>query len=119
MSAAGQRPPPPGGLADDLAILEEAAAEPDETRVYRVRRRRRDGREVVTEQRVRRITDEAGRLSAIVGVCRPVTPGRSECISRLRAKLEPDPHRPRLLLTERGLGYRLARTPSGDGLTGS
>lgn len=29
------------------------------------------------------------------------------CIRNLRAKLEPDPHRPRYLLTEVGLGYRL------------
>lgn len=29
------------------------------------------------------------------------------CIANLRAKLEPDPRRPRLLLTEPGLGYRL------------
>ncbi|MGE3270528.1 MAG: response regulator [Chloroflexota bacterium] len=30
-------------------------------------------------------------------------------ISRLRAKLEDDPERPRLILTERGLGYRFTR----------
>lgn len=29
------------------------------------------------------------------------------CIKNLRGKLEPDPHRPRYLLTEPGLGYRL------------
>jgi two-component system, OmpR family, KDP operon response regulator KdpE len=29
------------------------------------------------------------------------------CITNLRAKLEPDPRRPRFLLTEAGLGYRL------------
>jgi two-component system, OmpR family, KDP operon response regulator KdpE len=29
------------------------------------------------------------------------------CIAHLRAKLERDPHRPRFLLTEAGLGYRL------------
>ena len=29
------------------------------------------------------------------------------CIRNLRAKLEPDPHRPRYLMTEAGLGYRL------------
>jgi two-component system KDP operon response regulator KdpE len=29
------------------------------------------------------------------------------CIRKLRAKLEPDPQRPRYLLTEAGLGYRL------------
>jgi two-component system KDP operon response regulator KdpE len=29
------------------------------------------------------------------------------CIKGLRQKLEPDPHRPRYLLTEVGLGYRL------------
>jgi DNA-binding response OmpR family regulator len=33
-------------------------------------------------------------------------------ISRLRAKLEPDPERPRFILTERGLGYRFARPPT-------
>ena len=32
-------------------------------------------------------------------------------ISRLRAKLEDDPERPRFILTERGLGYRFARAP--------
>jgi two-component system, OmpR family, KDP operon response regulator KdpE len=29
------------------------------------------------------------------------------CVRNLRAKLEPDPHRPRYLVTEAGLGYRL------------
>jgi two-component system, OmpR family, KDP operon response regulator KdpE len=29
------------------------------------------------------------------------------CIRNLRTKLEPDPHRPRYLITEAGLGYRL------------
>jgi two-component system KDP operon response regulator KdpE len=29
------------------------------------------------------------------------------CLANLRGKLEPDPHRPRFLLTEAGLGYRL------------
>ena len=29
------------------------------------------------------------------------------CIRNLRAKLEPDPRRPRYLVTEAGLGYRL------------
>jgi two-component system KDP operon response regulator KdpE len=33
-------------------------------------------------------------------------------INRLRAKLEPDPERPRLIITERGLGYRFVRTPT-------
>jgi len=33
-------------------------------------------------------------------------------VSRLRAKLEPDPERPRFILTERGLGYRFTRTPT-------
>jgi two-component system KDP operon response regulator KdpE len=29
------------------------------------------------------------------------------CIKNLRGKLEPDPRRPRYLITETGLGYRL------------
>jgi two-component system, OmpR family, KDP operon response regulator KdpE len=29
------------------------------------------------------------------------------CIKNLRAKIEPDPRRPRYLVTEAGLGYRL------------
>jgi two-component system KDP operon response regulator KdpE len=44
-------------------------------------------------------------------------PGRSEdtrvlrvCVKNLRGKLEADPRRPRFLVTETGLGYRL-RTP--------
>jgi two-component system KDP operon response regulator KdpE len=36
-------------------------------------------------------------------------------ISRLRAKLEDDPERPRFILTERGLGYRFARAPQPAG----
>ena len=36
------------------------------------------------------------------------------CIRNLRAKLEPDPHRPRYLITEAGLGYRL-RIDDADG----
>jgi len=35
------------------------------------------------------------------------TRGLRVCIKNLRAKLEPDPHRPRYLLTDPGLGYRL------------
>jgi two-component system KDP operon response regulator KdpE len=34
-------------------------------------------------------------------------------ISRLRAKLEDDPEHPRFILTERGLGYRFARSRQG------
>ena len=34
-------------------------------------------------------------------------------ISRLRAKLEDDPERPRFIVTERGLGYRFARSRPG------
>jgi two-component system, OmpR family, KDP operon response regulator KdpE len=33
------------------------------------------------------------------------------CVQHLRAKLEPDPHRPRFLVTETGLGYRLRLPP--------
>ncbi len=36
-------------------------------------------------------------------------------ISRLRAKLEDDPERPRFILTERGLGYRFARAQATAG----
>jgi len=32
-------------------------------------------------------------------------------MKRLRDKLEPDPHRPRFLLTETGIGYRLQLEP--------
>ena len=32
------------------------------------------------------------------------------CIKNLRHKLEPDPRRPRYLVTEAGLGYRLRVT---------
>jgi two-component system, OmpR family, KDP operon response regulator KdpE len=35
------------------------------------------------------------------------------CMKNLRAKLEPDPRRPRFLLTEAGLGYRLRTEPPG------
>ncbi len=34
-------------------------------------------------------------------------------VRRLRRKIEADPDRPRFLLTERGIGYRLASTPQG------
>jgi two-component system KDP operon response regulator KdpE len=49
-------------------------------------------------------------------------PGRIEdtrslrgCIANLRAKLEPDPKRPRFLLTEAGIGYRLRIEADGKG----
>jgi two-component system KDP operon response regulator KdpE len=35
-------------------------------------------------------------------------------MANLRSKLEPDPRRPRFLLTEAGLGYRLRSPPPGD-----
>ena len=35
-------------------------------------------------------------------------------ISRLRQKIEPDPTRPRYLITEPGAGYRLVRPPAAD-----
>ena len=37
------------------------------------------------------------------------------CIQHLRAKLEPDPQRPKFLVTETGLGYRLKLAPATDG----
>jgi two-component system KDP operon response regulator KdpE len=37
--------------------------------------------------------------------------GLRVCIKNLRSKLEPDPHRPRYLITEAGLGYRLRTEP--------
>jgi two-component system KDP operon response regulator KdpE len=42
------------------------------------------------------------------------TRGLRVCIRNLRAKLEPDPHRPRYLVTEAGVGYRLRVTESAD-----
>jgi PAS domain S-box-containing protein len=164
---------------DDLAVVQEAIERPAEDRTYRVRWRKKDGREFVTEQRVRRVLDDEGRIVAIIGVCRPVdgterawmhevgdvlldlaagrafvagrplaltsaehrilsrlastdaTVTRRELvetlwgayhasgeravevhISKLRRKLEQDPSRPRRLLTERGVGYRLSRVVS-------
>jgi|SoiMethySBSTD1v2_1073268.scaffolds.fasta_scaffold104182_3 PAS domain S-box-containing protein len=161
---------------DDIALVQDAIENPAEGRTYRIRWRARDGREFVTEQRLRRVVDEDGRLVAIIGVCRPVdgadrawmheagdvmldlaggrafvagrplaltsaehrilsrlasteaTVTRRELvetlwgsyhasgeravevhISKLRRKLEQDPSRPRRLLTERGVGYRLSR----------
>ena len=161
---------------DDLAVVQDAIENPAEHRTYRVSWRAKDGREFVTEQRLRRVVDNAGALVAIIGVCRPVagagrawmheagdvmldlaggrafvagrpltltsaehrilsrlassesTVTRRELvetlwgsyhatgeravevhISKLRRKLEPDPSRPRRLLTERGVGYRLRR----------
>jgi PAS domain S-box-containing protein len=161
---------------DDLAVLQDATESPAEHRTYRVRWRAKDGREFVTEQRLRRVVDQEAGFTAIVGVCRPVsgterawmheagdvlldlatgrafvagrplalttaehrilsrlastdaTVTRRELvetlwgsyhasgeravevhISKLRRKLEEDPSRPRRLLTERGVGYRLSR----------
>jgi len=37
------------------------------------------------------------------------------CIKGLRDKLEPDPHRPRFLVTEAGIGYRLRAGDSDEG----
>ena len=56
----------------DLPILLEAVAHPDPEAVYRIRWRHKDGRELITEQRLRPILDDAGELTAIVGVCRPI-----------------------------------------------
>ena len=35
-------------------------------------------------------------------------------VKRLREKIEPDPHRPRHLLTVRGIGYMVSRNPTAD-----
>jgi len=46
-------------------------------------------------------------ISEVWGPRRPPdTAGLRVCIRNLRAKLEPDPHRPKYLVTEAGLGYR-------------
>ncbi|MBW3651849.1 MAG: helix-turn-helix domain-containing protein, partial [Actinobacteria bacterium] len=37
------------------------------------------------------------------------------CVQRLRAKVEDDPGRPRLIETVRGLGYKLVALPPPDG----
>lgn len=57
---------------EDLPILLDAVAHPDPDAVYRIRWRHKDGRELITEQRLRPILDDAGELTAIVGVCRPI-----------------------------------------------
>ena len=43
------------------------------------------------------------------------TRGLRVCIANLRTKLEPDPKRPRFLLTEAGIGYRLRSEGAGGG----
>jgi len=57
---------------DDLPLLMDAVANPDPNAVYRIRWRHKDGREMITEQRLRPIYDDDGNLVAIVGVSRPV-----------------------------------------------
>jgi two-component system KDP operon response regulator KdpE len=39
-------------------------------------------------------------------------------MAQLRRKLEPDPGRPRWLLTESGMGYRYQPSPDGDQAAG-
>lgn len=51
-------------------------------------------------------------ISEVWGPRRPPdTRSLRVCVRNLRAKLEPDPRRPRYLLTEAGLGYRFRATP--------
>jgi DNA-binding winged helix-turn-helix (wHTH) protein len=58
---------------DDMPRLVDAVQNPDPEAVYRLRWRHKDGRELMTEQRLRPIYDPDGELAAIVGVCRPVS----------------------------------------------
>jgi hypothetical protein len=63
---------------DDLPLLLEAVEHPDPEAVYRIRWRHKDGRMLITEQRLRPIHDRDGVLVAIVGVSRPVDPRRDD-----------------------------------------
>lgn len=85
---------------------------------------RRNGEEIhltATEWDVLRILlRNAGRTLTHQQIFRAVWPGSGGdpqqylrvYVARLRRKLEPDPIRPRLILTEVGVGYRLAAMPS-------
>jgi DNA-binding winged helix-turn-helix (wHTH) protein len=63
---------------DDMPILLGAVADPDPEAVYRLRWRHKDGRELITEQRLQPIYDAGGDLTAIVGVSRPVSADRGD-----------------------------------------
>jgi DNA-binding winged helix-turn-helix (wHTH) protein len=65
---------------DDVSILRDATAQPDPSAVYRLRWRHKDGHDFVTEQRLQPIYDGEGKLTAIVGVARPVPNARDDRI---------------------------------------
>ena len=65
-------------VEEDMPIVQAAIERPDPEAIYRIRWRHKDGRQLVTEQRLTPIYDSAGDLAAIVGVARPVTTGPVE-----------------------------------------
>jgi len=65
---------------DDMSILRDATEQPDPSAVYRLCWRHKDGHDFVTEQRLQPIYDRDGKLTAIVGVARPVPSARDDRI---------------------------------------
>jgi PAS domain S-box-containing protein len=65
---------------DDMPLLIDATERLDPSAVYRIRWRHKDGRELITEQRLQPIYDRDGELVAIVGVARPVPRARGDRI---------------------------------------
>ena len=65
-------------VQEDMPILEAAIEHPDPNAVYRIRWHHKDGRQLVTEQRLTPIYDPEGELVAVVGVSRPVQDGSVE-----------------------------------------
>jgi hypothetical protein len=96
---------------DDLAVVKDAIERPAEDRAYRVHWRAKGGREFVTRLATAEATVTRRELvETLWGTYHASGERAVEVhVSKLRRKLELDPSRPRRLLTERGVGYRLSR----------